>query len=281
MNHFDELSRITDDLMNIDKYSFEYYQKPKAKSPKKSDITKIIEDMMALLFPTFFYNGSSSDFDHHSSIEELYEKIREQVTIALAFHEIFDIDVGEMAYSILAKLPTVKKMLIKDATATYEGDPAAISVAEVIMCYPGFFAIAVYRLAHVFYLLGIPYIPRMMTEIAHERTGIDIHAGATIGEYFCIDHGTGIVIGETAIIGERVKMYQGVTIGAKSFEVGIEGNPIKGIKRHPNIGNGCVIYANATILGANTNIGDNSVIGGNVWLTHSVPPESRIYYDKK
>ena len=181
---------------------------------------------------------------------------------------------------ILARLPDIKLALIKDVQAIYEGDPAARSPEEVILCYPGFYAISIYRIAHEFYKLGVPYISRIMTEYAHEKTGIDIHAGATIGERFFIDHGTGIVIGETTIIGNNVKIYQGVTLGAKSFELGDDGNPVKGIKRHPDIGNNCVIYANATILGGKTRVGDGSVIGANVWLTSSVEPGTVVYYGK-
>ena len=148
-----------------------------------------------------------------------------------------------------------------------------------MICYPGFYAISIYRLAHELYLLRCPLIPRIMTEFAHEKTGIDIHPGATVGEYFFIDHGTDIVIGETTTIGDHVKLYQGVTLGAKSFELDENGNPVKDIKRHPNIGNNVIVYANATILGGNTFVGDDSVIGGSVWLTRSVPAGSKVYYN--
>ena len=139
----------------------------------------------------------------------------------------------------------------------------------------------IYRIAHELYTMNVPYLSRIMTEYAHEKTGVDIHAGATVGEYFFIDHGTGIVIGETTTIGDRVKIYQGVTLGAKSFELDEDGNPVKGIKRHPDIGNNCIIYANATILGGNTKIGDGAVIGANVWVTRSVEPGSIVYYNEK
>ena len=145
-----------------------------------------------------------------------------------------------------------------------------------MLAYPGFEAISIFRIAHMMFKMGIPYIPRIMTEYAHSHTGIDIHPGATIGSYFFIDHGTGVVIGETTVIGEHVKIYQGVTLGAKSFSLGADGNPVKGVDRHPKIGNNVVIYSGATILGGDTHIGDNSVIGGNVWLTHSVPANSTI-----
>lgn len=176
-------------------------------------------------------------------------------------------------------LPAVREMLDTDVRAAYEGDPAARSEEEIMLAYPAFEAISIYRLAHVLFTLGVPLIPRMMTEHAHKNTGVDIHPGATIGRYFFIDHATGVVVGETCRIGEHVKLYQGVTLGAKSFELDENGNPVKGIKRHPDIGNHVVIYAGATILGGNTKIGDHCVIGGNVWLTHSVEPGKTVYYD--
>ena len=166
--------------------------------------------------------------------------------------------------------------LEKDVEAIYEGDPAARSREEVVLCYPGFYAIAIFRLAHAFYERRVPLLPRILTEYAHAKTGIDIHPGATIGDYFCIDHGTGIVIGETAVIGRHVKLYQGVTIGARSFEKDENGNPVKGGRRHPTIGDGVVIYANATILGGDTVIGEGAVIGGGAWITRSVEPGVRI-----
>ena len=173
--------------------------------------------------------------------------------------------------ALLEALPEVRRRLDTDLTAAYQGDPAARSVDEIILCYPAFPAIAAYRLAHVLYGAGVPLLPRMMTEYAHRRTGIDIHPGAAIGDYFFIDHGTGVVIGETATIGEHVKLYQHVTLGARSFELAADGTPVKGVKRHPDIGDRVVIYAGATILGGNTRIGNDCVIGGSVWLTHSVP----------
>ena len=175
-----------------------------------------------------------------------------------------------VAEALFSALPEVQRQLQTDLNAAYEGDPAAGSVEEIILCYPAFPAIAAYRLAHVLYLEKVPLLPRMMTEYAHRTTGIDIHPGATIGDSFFIDHGTGVVIGETTTIGEHVKLYQHVTLGAKSFELGPDGNPVKGIKRHPDIGDRVVIYAGATILGGRTRIGSDCVIGGSVWLTRSV-----------
>lgn len=171
---------------------------------------------------------------------------------------------------ILTALPEIYRVLQTDITAGYEGDPACRSFDEVVLAYPAFIAIAAHRIAHALYLEKQPLIARIISEYAHRKTGIDIHPGATIGEYFFIDHGTGVVIGETTVIGEHVKLYQHVTLGAKSFAVAPDGTLVKGIKRHPNIGNHVVIYAGATILGGDVCIGDRSVIGGNVWLTHSV-----------
>ena len=188
--------------------------------------------------------------------------------------------VKEKCKAFLNRIPAVRALVETDLAAAFEGDPAATGYDEIVLAYPGIYAITVYRLAHELYTLGVPLIPRMMTEAAHSITGIDIHPGATIGPRFFIDHGTGIVIGETTTIGNNVKIYQGVTLGAKSFELGDDGNPIKGIKRHPDIGNNCIIYANATILGGNTRIGDGSVIGASVWLTSSVEPGTVVYYGK-
>ena len=181
----------------------------------------------------------------------------------------------------LSSLPDIAALLDSDVKAAYLGDPAAISPDEIMLAYPAFEAISIYRLAHRLYELGVPLLPRMMTEQAHAGTGIDIHPGATIGGSFFIDHGTGVVIGETCVIGSHVKLYQGVTLGARSFENDENGNPVKGIKRHPNIGNNVVIYAGATILGGDTVIGDGCVIGGNVWITRSVEPGVSVVFDSR
>lgn len=177
----------------------------------------------------------------------------------------------------LSKIPALLDQLNMDIKAIYDGDPAAKSYKEIILCYPGYFAIFAHRVAHFFYVAQVPMIARMISEFAHQRTGVDIHPGATIGDYFCIDHGTGIVIGETAVIGDHVKIYQGVTIGAKSFKKDADGNPVKGGKRHPNIGNNVIIYANATVLGGDTIIGDGAVIGSSTWIIDSVEPGAHIY----
>lgn len=248
--------------------------------PNRKTIIRIIKDLQALLFEGYFRKG---ELFGHDLLSEVYDKLGEQICAAFSFTgEEHDRDkILSLTEEFIACLPLIKEKLHKDIEALYAGDPAARCREEVLICYPGFYAISIYRFAHKLYKMGVPLIPRIMTEYAHEKTGIDIHAGAEIGESFFIDHGTGIVIGETTTIGDRVKLYQGVTLGAKSFELDGDGNPVKGIKRHPDIGNDVIIYANATILGGNTRIGDRSIIGGNVWITSSVEPDSRVVYDRK
>ena len=185
-------------------------------------------------------------------------------------------DREEVIQTLLKELPEVRRAIRTDLEAAYAGDPAAKSVDEVILCYPAFTAISTYRIAHILYREQVPLLPRVMTEYAHRLTGIDIHPGATIGDYFFIDHGTGVVIGETTTIGEHVKLYQHVTLGAKSFAVGEDGTLVKGIKRHPDIGDRVVVYSGATILGGDTQIGSDCVIGGSVWLTHSVAAGKQV-----
>ena len=187
-------------------------------------------------------------------------------------------DIDKIISEFIASIPEITETLKTDIRAAYEGDPAARTEEEIMLSYPAFEAISIYRIAHSLHQLQVPLLPRMMTEYAHQITGIDIHPGATIGRYFFIDHGTGVVIGETCTIGEHVKLYQGVTLGAKSFELDEDGNPVKGIKRHPDIGNYVIIYSGATILGGDTKIGDHTVIGGNVWITHSVESGMTVYY---
>lgn len=187
-------------------------------------------------------------------------------------------DANGIVGEFVDELGEIRRLVETDIDAAYEGDPAATSRMEVVMAYPGLYAVTIHRIAHVLYRLKVPVIPRIMSELAHSRTGIDIHPGATIGERFFIDHGTGVVIGETAVIGRNVKIYQGVTLGALSFAKDPEtGALVKGIKRHPNVEDNVVIYAGATILGGETVIGHDSEVGGNVWLKDSIPPFSRVY----
>ena len=233
-------------------------------------VDEILKRIEYILFPDIFPFGDTD--------ESLEKSVTALMSELIEFHTSkYDKSIEKIVLS----LGSVKEMLIRDAIAIFDGDPAASSVSEVVICYPGFLAVMIYRIAHLLLQNGIAYLPRMMTEHAHRTTGIDIHPAAEIGDSFCIDHGTGVVIGETARIGNRVKIYQGVTIGAKSFESDETGRLIKGKKRHPDIGDDCIIYANATILGGDTVIGDRSVIGGNVWLTHSVGEDSRVYYKEK
>lgn len=184
------------------------------------------------------------------------------------------------AISFLERIPDLRRRLAMDVRAAYDGDPACKNQDEVILCYPGLEAVTVYRLAHELHLLGVPFVPRMMTEWAHKETGIDLHPGATIGHHFFIDHGTGVVVGETCEIGDYVKLYQGVTLGALSFPTDADGNVIRNMKRHPTIEDRVVIYANATILGGKTVIGHDSVVGSSVWLTRSVAPHTTITIEK-
>jgi len=253
-------------------------------------VQDVLDRLITILFPGC--HGVSPVDEKHmkSSLEELLRttmaELRNQVKRAFEYQckiepcEECD-KCGEKAdhvvEHVIDSLSGIQAILQRDITAAYEGDPAARSTMEVVMSYPGVYAVVVHRLAHLLYERDAPLIPRIMSEHAHSKTGIDIHPGARIGPGFFIDHGTGVVIGETCDIGENVKLYQGVTLGAMSFEKDEQGRLVKGIKRHPNVGDHVVIYAGATILGGETTIGANSEIGGNVWLTHSVPPGSRVY----
>ena len=277
---------ITGTVKNLEAINSECFLKKDADKeliPNRKEIVKVIKDLQSLLFPNYFKHseGSENVLSQTELLLNIYNRLIEQIKGAYAFNGTsMEETPEELCNAFIERLPKIKQLLIKDIEAIYEGDPAAKCHEEVLICYPGFYAISIFRLAHELYTLKVPLIPRVMTEYAHEKTGIDIHAGATVGEYFFIDHGTGIVIGETTTIGNHVKIYQGVTLGAKSFELDENGAPVKNIKRHPDIGNNVVIYANATILGGNTKIGDNCVIGGNTWLTHSVEAGSTIYYNK-
>lgn len=280
--HEERISDLLAGLDNIAEHDCAYFNKHTVMVPSRLEVIKIIKRVQSIMFPDYFTFYEDEGKSREEICDALYISLKRQLTASFSFYdEKSFVDTEKIAYEILEIIPRIKCALMKDILAIYEGDPAARSPEEIILSYPGFYAISIYRLAHEFYLRNVPYIARLMTEFAHEKTGIDIHAGATVGEYFFIDHGTGIVIGETTTIGDRVKIYQGVTLGAKSFELDEDGNPIKGIKRHPDIGNNVVIYANATILGGNTRIGDNAVIGGNVWITHSVEPGQVVVYNAK
>jgi serine O-acetyltransferase len=260
--------------------------------PSGEIMEEIIEKIRSVLFPGFYgeskINTRSIKYHVGSNMDWIYEQITEQIRRGICFgcpnkpyeecQKCKD-RAPHLAASFIEKLPEIRQMLGKDVEATYNGDPASKSQAEIIFCYPGIRAITNYRIAHELDKLEVPLLPRIITEMAHSETGIDIHPKATIGESFVIDHGTGVVIGATCEIGNHVKIYQGVTLGAKSFPLDENGNPIKGIPRHPIVGDHVIIYAEATILGRVT-IGARSEIGGNVWLTRSVPPKSRIIQQK-
>ena len=227
----------------------------------KARVERLTELLIAALFPR-----------HAAEMLPVSERLEEAAAVLHICLELCGAAEPErIVETLLAALPELRRVLETDLQAAYRGDPAARGYDEIILCYPAFPAIAAYRVAHVLYLEKVPLLPRMMTEYAHRQTGIDIHPGATIGESFFIDHGTGVVIGETTTIGREVKLYQHVTLGARSFELAPDGSLVKGIKRHPDIGDRVVIYAGATILGGETKIGNDCVIGGSVWLTHSVP----------
>ena len=256
--------------------------------PSLEELGEIMSRLKATLFPGYFgvscVHVESMRYHLSANLDSIFRKLAEQIRrggcFACASYATDCMSCEEVsmrkAMEFMQRLPHIRRLLPSDAKAPYEGDPAATCREEVMLAYPAFEAISIFRIAHELYLMRVPMLPRMMTEYAHSLTGIDIHPGATIGPYFFIDHGTGVVIGETTVIGEHVKLYQGVTLGAKSFAVKADGTLVKGNKRHPNIGSNVVIYAGATILGGDTYIGDNCVIGGNVWLTHSVEPGKRV-----
>ncbi len=256
--------------------------------PGREAVVEVLEAMLGVLFPGCLGHGPvTPDADY---FEREITSIAERLTDQIARVDAYTCSTGTCATCaactdraenvvacLLAAFPEIKRMLGEDIEAAYEGDPAAHSTMEIVMSYPGLYAVAVHRIAHELYRHGVHLLPRVMSEHAHSRTGIDIHPGATIGPGFFIDHGTGVVIGETCSIGRRVKLYQGVTLGALSFAKDEKGRLVKDIKRHPNVEDHVVIYAGATILGGDTTIGRDSVIGGNVWLIHSVPPGSKVY----
>ena len=258
--------------------------------PQQNIIAEIISLSRSLLFPGFFSDCDVNSFNLEFMIgmqcEKLKAALENQILAGFMLTALADRDVDllrskaeAMAATFIEQRPALRHVLHTDVEAMFLGDPAAVSYEEVIYCYPAIKAIINYRIAHQLFVQGVPVIPRMISEMAHSETGIDIHPGATIGRYFAIDHGTGVVIGATAIIGEHVKIYQGVTLGAKSFALDENNNPIKGIPRHPIIGDNVVIYSNATILGR-ISIGSNAVIGGNIWVTSDVAEGEKLIQAK-
>lgn len=257
--------------------------------PSGGTLQEIIEISRSILFPGFYGKATLhlSTLEYHLGVsaQRLHQLLTEQIHAGLCFSGIHENIVTEqeenheraerIATDLISRLPEIRQILATDVEAAYNGDPAAESFGEIISCYPVIKALSNYRIAHELYLLGVPLIPRMMTEMAHSETGIDIHPAATIGHHFTIDHGTGVVIGATCIIGNHVKLYQGVTLGAKSFPLDAEGNPIKGILRHPILEDNVIVYSNATILGRIT-IGEGCVVGANQWVTKDMEAGEKI-----
>ena len=245
--------------------------------PSRDTVIEIIRDCQKLFFPVYYGNRDLLKLppEQYSALlmEHIHEKLTAQIALTMSECEENDARAYDIASDFVARLPASQEMLLKDLAANFDGDPAAYSMEEVLLSYPGMFAIFIYRIAHELYTRKVAMIPRMMSEYAHSQTGIDINPGATIGEYFFIDHGTGVVVGETSIIGDNVKLYQGATLGALS-PAGMPTNP--GVRRHPKVGNNVVLYANSTLLGGATEIGDNVIVGGNAFLTSSVEPDTIV-----
>ena len=270
--------KTKDTILDVAKQLTSNYEKQevasaamKTKLPDVEVVYSMIDDLRKLTFPGHF--GTEKYLSKEAFAEgvllSLYEKMKSQMKVILSDKQ----KVEELTTRFMEAIPRVQELLAKDVEAQLAGDPAANSTSEVILAYPGLFTIFVYRYAHVLYELEVPMLPRIMSEYAHGKTGIDINPGATIGEYFFIDHGTGVVIGETAIIGNGVKIYQGVTIGALSTR---KGQALSGVKRHPTIEDNVIIYANATILGGNTVVGEGATVAGNTFVTESVPAGAKV-----
>ena len=288
------LTQAVDELSESESYKGLFHQhKDGEPLPSAKVLYEIIELSRAILFPGYYGNSTinSRTINYHIgvNIEKLFDLLTEQILAGLCFStaegdcnvcsESRREEAARLAANFISKLPAMRRILATDVEAAYNGDPAAQSFGEVISCYPAIRAISNYRIAHELLRLGVPLIPRIITEMAHSETGIDIHPGAVIGSHFTIDHGTGVVIGETCIIGNNVKLYQGVTLGAKSFPLDADGKPIKGIPRHPILEDNVIVYSNATILGRIT-IGQGATVGGNIWVTENVPPGARIVQTK-
>ena len=249
--------------------------------PNRSVIIDIVRDLKSIVFPGYFSTDTSAtvfpEYYVGHRLNDIYDRLKNQIEIALLYHgeepEEAEAHADRTACGFFEQLPEVQRLLLTDVQAGFDGDPAAKSKEEIIFSYPGLFAIYVYRLAHILYKENIPFIPRVMSEYAHGRTGIDINPGATIGEYFFIDHGTGVVIGETTEIGNNVKLYQGVTLGALSTRMGQQ---LANVKRHPTICDNVTVYSNSTVLGGETVVGESTIIGGNTFITESIPANTKV-----
>jgi len=286
-----QLPRIAEDIIDNCRDGECYTHIDYEPIPSKECVIEIIDRLREILFPGYFtrekVDPANLRYSMGQSVTSVFDMLSEQICRSIR-HDCFRYDQPcsdceqqghQAAIRLLEAIPSIRKILATDVQASYEGDPAAKSYDEIIFSYPGIYAVAVYRVAHKLFEFGIPLLPRIMTEHAHSVTGIDIHPGADIGERFVIDHGTGVVIGETSFIGKNVRIYQGVTIGALSLPKDA-GDQFRGKKRHPTIEDDVIIYSGATILGGDTVIGARSVIGGNVWLTDSVPPDTAVILEK-
>lgn len=292
----EELPALTDRIVSTYAELGQIHHLGHCPLPNYDTIVSIVENLKEILYPGYRRRDGLhlGNVTYHVGelIDKLHDGLTTQIARALCHdqgrnqqcnpQQRFDFEALGQSKTVefLNQLPNLRKILALDAEAAYNGDPASKSLDEVIFCYPGFEAITVYRLAHILHQLDVPLIPRMMTEWAHGKTGIDIHPGAKIGNHFFIDHGTGVVIGETCVIGQWVKLYQGVTLGALSFPTDAEGKLVRGTKRHPTIEDRVVIYANATVLGGETVIGHDSVIGSSVWITEAVEPHTTVTLEK-
>jgi serine O-acetyltransferase len=257
-----------------------------ANLPSKNAVAALTQDLLHIIFPGFIaeHQVSMADLPHETALQlsSLQKRLKREIAKSLDMHPVAGQSAESVTHDFLRKLPDVRCVIQTDVEASFQGDPAAANQEEVVLAYPGVEAVAVFRMAHVLYQMGVAFLPRMMTEWAHSRTGIDLHPGAEIGTHFFIDHGTGVVIGGTAKIGNRVRLYQGVGLVARSLAKHVErdeqGHALGG-KRHPTVGDDVTIYANSTIVGGDTVIGDRSIVGGNVWLTTSIPPDSVALYE--
>lgn len=294
-NYTGILTQVVDELSDSRSYKGLFHQhKDGDPLPSYRQLCEIVELARAIIFPGYFGNPTVNSHTIHYhigvNVETLFNLLTEQIQAGLCFgvenngsaicqDEPCRETASLLAARFIGRLPEMRRILATDVEAAYYGDPAATCFGEIISCYPAIRAISNYRIAHELLVLGVPLIPRIITEMAHSETGIDIHPGAQIGHHFTIDHGTGVVIGATSIIGNNVKLYQGVTLGAKSFPLDAEGNPIKGIPRHPILEDDVIVYSNATILGRIT-IGKGATVGGNIWVTEDVPAGARIVQRK-
>ena len=287
------MTQAVDELSESESYKGLFHQhKDGEPLPSARALCEVIELARSILFPGYYGNSTvnSRTIKYHIgvNIEKIFDLLCEQILAGLCFRndeehsthmEVCREEAANLAAQFISRLPGLRQVLATDVEAAYNGDPAAESFGEVIFCYPAIKAISLYRIAHELLTLSVPLIPRIITEMAHSETGIDIHPAAKIGSHFTIDHGTGVVIGATSIIGNNVKLYQGVTLGAKSFPLESDGKPIKGIPRHPILEDDVIVYSNATILGRIT-IGSGATVGGNIWVTGDVPKGARIVQTK-